>query len=78
MGTVTVDHLRELWDAKFADEAVLALVDGELHVWTQVTAKEHGCRVVTTASDVWEYCDGEWDDTIGASLAEDLNDGLNR
>jgi hypothetical protein len=70
---ITADHIRDLHAADFGtEEAVLVRADGEVQVWTHTTATDHGVEIITTASDVWEYCDGELDGALAAQLAADL------
>lgn len=70
---ITPTDILELYTADFgAREAALVHADGEVQVWPHTTAIDHDVEIITTAGDVWEYCDGELDDALAAQLAADL------
>lgn len=70
---ITADHILELHTAGFGTkEAALVHADGEVQVWPHTTAIDRDVEIITTAGDVWEYCDGELDDALAAQLAADL------
>lgn len=76
--TVTASDVWDLHNAKFRDEAVLVNNNSRVEVWASSTADAHpDVTVITTASDVWEYCDGDMDDALAAQLATDLTRDLN-
>lgn len=70
---ITADHILELHNTGFGTrEAALVHANGEVQVWPHTTAIDHDVEIITTAGDVWEYCDGELDDALAAQLAADL------
>lgn len=78
MTTITADDIRKLHEAQFADEAVLVVVRGEVDVMPSSTAHDDRDvqRIVTTAGDVHDYCDGDLTDALAAQLATDLTANL--
>lgn len=78
MTTITADDIRKVNEAQFGDEAVLVIVNGETDVMPSSTANEDGDveRIVTTATDVHVYCDGDLNDALATQLAADLTRDL--
>ena len=71
---ITADHIRDLHAAGFGTrEAALVHADGEVQVWPHTTAIDRDVEIIITASDVWEYCDGELTLGLATQLAADLN-----
>jgi hypothetical protein len=70
---ITADDIYKLNAATFANEAVLALVDNEIVVVPASTAhSDPAARIITTATDVHEYCDGDLNKELATQLAYDL------
>lgn len=71
---VTAEHIWELHTADFGNHlAVLVAVEGDPEVWASVTAERYDVPVITTATAVHDYCDGELDDVLAEQFAATLN-----
>jgi prevent-host-death family protein len=80
--TVTVEHIRDLYDARATDRLgrnapVLALDgDGALVVCHTPTPEVNGWKVVYEGGDLVDYMGGDWDQGAGEALAADLTEDL--
>ena len=77
MALVTAEHVYNLAEADFSDLPVLVVdIDGEIAIFPQCTAVERGARILTDASILHDYTNGELDDVLAAQFASEINEAL--
>lgn len=76
MTAITIENVRDLHTANFSDLPVIALdTDGQIEIFPATTATERNATVLTDASILNEWLDGnDLDDQAAAQFAAEVND----